>query len=355
MPATVTTPLEHFGLTELIEAAGTPALYLRSASAISQAVAKQVPGVGLNTSGRHGAAAYWLPFESARDLNTGLPSAGGNLVAGPRFGRLLEAARPATILQAAGAQLVQITGGTAGTAGEFVLAAWDQAAGADWCVESAPAPEADLSVKTATASPKLLGARIKISRRMLLQGVAPVEGQMLDELGRAIRVRAEHGFFNGNGSMGQPLGLLNVPGTIAESFVGATPTFSELVGMVEEALKAEADFSRLVFMCNPLMLTALMQTQVTAGNADMVAACVHGIRQLSMAGLPVLASSVIPQKKILLLDPTRLAIARWDAPQVLVDRFSNGKSINGGAEVVLLDSMDLVAGRPEQIVIGTAA
>jgi hypothetical protein len=80
---------------------------------------------------------------------------------------------------------------------------------------------------------------------------------------------------------------------------------------------------------------------------------VHGVRSISLAGVPIFASSGIPQGKLIALDPSRIAVIRWAAPQLLIDRFSGGKSITGNVETIVLDAVDVIAARPSEIVIGS--
>lgn len=356
MPATTTPPLENFGLADLIEAAGGPHKRHRSASAMSDATSAITGAGAMELAGRHGCieTSYWLPpADLKRDLNTGTPSAGGNLVATDKLAALVGAARPASVLERSGCLSITVPGGSA-EAGAFVWPSLQDSTEAGWVVEGQAVPAANFSVSTATASPHLIGAHQGLSRRLLKQSTQPLEPAMVSELERSIRATSEAGFWAGSNQQGQPLGITSLPGTQAVPFAGSSPTYGEVLDMVEAYLDQEAAFENLAFYCHPKTLIKLLDTQVVSGSGNFIAS-IHGPRSLSVASCPLYASSGIPQGKLIALDPSRIAVIRWAAPQLLIDRFSGGKSITGNVETIVLDAVDLIAARPSEIVIGTAA
>jgi HK97 family phage major capsid protein len=355
MPATATPPLENFGLTDLIEAAGGPHKRHRSASAMSDATSAVMGAGAMELAGRHGCieTSYWLPpADLKRDLNTAAPTAGGNLVASDKLAALVGAARPASVLERSGALSITVPGGSA-EAGAFVWPSLQDSTEADWVIEGQAVPPANFTVGAATASPHLIGARQGLSRRLVKQSTQPLEPAMISELDRSIRATSEAGFWAGSNQQGQPLGITNLPSVQAVPFAGSSPTFSEVIDCVDQYLDEEGDFERLTFYCHPKTLVAMMKTEVASGSGNFLAACVHGVRSISLAGVPIFASSGIPQGKLIALDPSRIAVIRWAAPQLLIDRFSGGKSITGNVETIVLDAVDVIAARPSEIVIGS--
>lgn len=319
---------------------------------------RDVFGCGaMDLSGRHGCdlTSYWLPAAdlNRRDLNTATPSAGGNLVASDKLGPLIGAARPASVLERSGALSVTVPGGS-GEAGSFFWPTLSDSTEAGWVIEGQPAPPADFSVGIAHAQPHLIGARQGLTRRLLRQSLVPVEPAMIAELQRSIRATSEAGFWAGSNSQGEPLGITTMADVQAVPFAGAVPTYTEVLDMVEDYLDQDADFESLAFYCHPKMLVQLMKAETVNTSGNFIAT-VHGPRSLSIASCPIYASSGIPQGKLIALDPSRVAVIRWAAPQLLIDRFSNSKSITGNCEVIVLDAVDLVAARPSEIVIGSAA
>jgi HK97 family phage major capsid protein len=339
-----------YSLDRLIAAAGTTSRTDPQAEALSNRISQLHPDVAPRQ--KLGCASYWLPQDRAmaRALTAGgAASAGGDLIAGVMVGALVEAARPASILQRAGAQVIDCRQG----AGEFVIPNWSESASGAWLAEGEDASQASLSVATSSATPRLLASRIGISRRLILQSIAPIEDAILSELSRSNLAVMEQGFWNGSGSNSEPLGIVNLPNLQTQSFAAAVPTYAELVAMVATYLAQEASFERMTFFTNPQTLAGLMTQEVSTGTGQFVAACIHGPRQFSLFGVPVLASSAIPEGKVILADPTRIAIVYWNAPQLLIDRYTNGKSISGAAEVIIHNAVDIVATRPSEIVVGS--
>ena len=70
--------------------------------------------------------------------------------------------------------------------------------------------------------------------------------------------------------------------------------------------------------------------------------------------MPVAATRHLPEGKHLLMDPSAVALAYFGPAQVVMDTFSNGKSISGAAEVCVFNFADVAALRPQHIVIGSA-
>lgn len=338
-----------FGLDRIIDAAGSRQRTDGQLEALSNAIGQQFPDLAPRQ--RKGAVSYWLPADRhmLRALTAGgAAAAGGNLLIQSAVGPLLEAARPASVLQLAGAQIINAPAGAA----EYVIPSWNEISSGGWIAEGADAPQASLSVSTATATPRTVASRIAISRRLILQSLEPIEAAVLASLRDSNRALMEAGFFAGSGSSSEPLGIINTPGVQTQSFAGAVPTYSELVSMVDSYIGQEGDFSRMTFFLHPADLAALMTQEVASGTGQFVARVLASLRQFSLFGVPVFATSAITQGKVILCDPSQIALVFWSAPQLLIDRTTGGKSISGAAEVVLLNDCDIAVTRPAQIVIG---
>ena len=195
----------------------------------------------------------------------------------------------------------------------------------------------------------MAAARIAVSRRLLVMA-SELESALLSEVSAAVAALLESGFIAGSGSSNQPLGLLNTPGTGSQSFAGAIPTFSELVGMVELAGDADADLGRCVFMVHPSTLANLLKAQVSANSGETVVTYSEGLHRI--AGFPVYASRHVTEGKALFLDPSVLRCVYWSNPQIIIDRTSNGKSISGAAELIVFNLADLAVLYPAHVVVG---
>lgn len=318
----------------------------KTAEALSNMVQALHPEFGMPT--QRGVQGYWLPADRhmARALTASVATAGGNLVGAAQVGSLVAAARPRTVLQEAGAVVVNVTG-----SGEYTIPSWKQNTGATWLAEGAAAPQADLQVNLSTATPKIAGVRLVLSRKVLLQGLDGLEDLVRQELQRSGRALAEQGFFAGTGSTNQPRGILNTPDTTAQSFASTMPVRSELSGMVDKYLAQQGDFAKARFFLNPATFVTLMNTEAVAAGGRYLAEVING--QPTILGIPVSVSNAITAAKVILCDPTRLALVFWASPVLLVDSFSAGKGIRGEADIICLNYTDIIPTRPAEIVVGT--
>ena len=110
--------------------------------------------------GRFGAAL--LTMQSYRDLEIGLVEGGQNLAVTSVLG-VAQAARPETVFEAAGAQVVPLTDTSGATLPVFDADVTDTT----WISENAPAPSfSALTVKSIHSTPKCCCIRIPYSRRL---------------------------------------------------------------------------------------------------------------------------------------------------------------------------------------------
>jgi hypothetical protein len=171
-----------------------------------------------------------------------------------------------------------------------------------------------------------------------------LEVALLTEIRAAVADVLESGFINGNGANSKPLGLLNTPGAGAKAFAGAVPTNAELIDMVELVGDADGDLSLAAWLLHPSDLAALLKAGLVA--------FIDGKHRI--AGFPAYASRHVTEGKFLFLDPGVIRTIYWDAPQLLIDRYSNGKSISGAVELVLMNLSDIAVIHPSRIAIGSA-
>jgi HK97 family phage major capsid protein len=287
--------------------------------------------------------ATYLPsarFARALGINTG--GSGADLVSNG-LEAVASAARPPLLMERLGAQRLEIN-----AAGPVSLPVW-VAGSSGWIAEGSTAPQQNTTVRSVEASGRMAAARIAVSRRMLINAIE-LESALLAEVSAAVADLIEAGFITGIGSENQPLGLLNTPGTGSQAFTSSTPTYSELMAMVELAGVADAALERCVFLVHPSMLADLLKAQIDPDGGEVVVSFSEGIHRI--AGFPVFASRHVPDGKALFLDPSVLRLVFWDSPQVIFDRYSNGKSTTGAMELVVMNLCDLAVLYPAHVVVG---
>jgi HK97 family phage major capsid protein len=292
---------------------------------------QRIPGAQYLPSGR---------FARALGINTG--NSGADLVSNG-LEAVAAAARPPLLLEQLGASRLEVN-----ATGPVSLPSWVAGSGG-FIAEGSAAPQLNTTVRSVEASGRMAAARIAVSRRMLLNA-AELESALLAEVSAAVADVIEGGFIAGNGSLNAPLGLLFTTGAGSQAFAGATPSYTELIGMVELAGDADADLSRCVFLVHPSTLTNLLKAQIDADGGEVVVSYVEGVHRIG--GFPVYATRHLPEGKALFFDPSVVRTVFWGGPQLLVDRTSNGKSLSGAMELVIFNLCDLAVLHPGSVVVG---
>lgn len=279
----------------------------------------------------------------ARKLNSNIPTAGGNLVA-TGTAAVVSAVRPQLTLEAAGAEVLEAPG-----AEDFSIPiATPDLLRTGWISEMGAASGPlfhNLTVSSVAFNAKGAAARIAYSRRAAKSAAQLLEPALLTEVRRAVADTIEAGFFFGSGSNNQPLGLVNVPGLQEETFAAAAPTAGELLNMVESVGDADAPLAAARWIMHPSDL----RTQLETGRIEWI----DGAHRLY--GFPVLASTHCPEGTHFFGAWDVVKMAFFGPPQIIVDGFSNGKSITGDREIVVINYCDLGVTHPEHLAIGKAA
>jgi hypothetical protein len=273
-------------------------------------------------------------------INTGGDLVGGNLQ------RVADAARPPLLLEQIGAVRLEVS-----ETGPVSLPIWSAGAGSGWVAEDAPAAQLQSTVRSVEASGRMAAARLAISRRLQLQADA-VEDAILRELRSAVASTVESGFLAGIGAESQPLGLLSTPGAASVAWGAATPTYGELMDMLAAFAAADGDLDSAAILMHPTTLTGAMEAEISAGSGTTAISWIDGAWRF--AGVRCYPTRNLPAEKALLFDPATIRTVYWGAPQLVVDRVSNGKSLSGAADLIVFNLCDIAALHPAQIVVGSA-
>ena len=272
-----------------------------------------------------------------RDLLTGTASSGGDLV-GESVLRVADSVRPVTVLERAGVQRIE-TGGENLTIPRFAKA------DAGWIGENADYTALTTTSTSVDATPKLASARLSFSRRLKVL-VPEVEGSVLQEVGRAVGALIEKGAIQGTGSSNQPLGLLNLPDALSQTFSAATPSSDELASMLEKLGDADVDLGKVVFLMHPSTAADLMKKRVDASSGQLV------LNSFEIHGLPVFATTNVTEGKVIAMDPSFSRLVYFNSAQVVVDPYRG--AVSGVTHIQVLNGMDFVCTHQSSICIGSA-
>ena len=281
-----------------------------------------------------------------RDLGVGTATAGGNLASKQQIQAVAQAVRPTLVLEQMGAERIEVN-----ATGELLFPRWTGGSGG-WLAEGEASISDAATIASVSATPHCAAARLGMSRRLRNQAREDVEAAVLRELGQCVAATLEAGFLTGTGSNEQPLGLLATPGIGTATFAGAVPTLAELVAMVESYGDADGDLGAARWLLHPSDLADLLKAQVDPDGGETIVQWQDGAHRI--CGLPIFSSRHLTEGKTVLLDPSAVATVFFGPAQVVLDEYSNNKSMSGAAEIVTFNFADLAVLRPTHVVVGTA-
>ena len=281
------------------------------------------------------------PASMVRDLLTSPASGAGDLIATSVLA-VSESVRPQTILEAAGVQRLEVGGDN------LSLPRFTEAAAA-FIAEGANYPALATVTTSIDSTPRLASARIAFSRRLKVL-VPDAEAAVLAEVARAVSALIEQGCIVGNGTNAEPLGLLNLPARLTQSFASATPTSAELAQMLEKLADAKADLSKVCYLMHPSTAADLMQTEVSATSGQLVLRFYEGAYRIH--GRPVYISTNVTEDKVIALDPSFSRVVYFGASQIVVDPYSG--ALNGETRLNVLNGVDFVCTHQPSVCVGSA-
>jgi HK97 family phage major capsid protein len=257
-----------------------------------------------------------------------------------------EAARPALVLDALGVPRREVAG-----AATLDFPVEQPFAIGGWQGENATGASLTPTIESVTAAPRQSISYVEFSRRLRLQAIR-VEDDILGMLRRATLATLERGFLQGTGTENQPAGLFTVQAKGAEPFAGSAPTRTELLAMLADYVAAEGRVDRAAWICDGAMALGLMAAEAgTASGRYLLEPDAAGNPRI--LGRPVGITNHAPAGKLMLFDPQSCRTVFWGPAFALLDKYSLDTS--GGSRMLIYNLCDVVALRPEQIIIGGAA
>lgn len=150
------------------------------------------------------AEAYGEAHPITRALVTSVGSAGGFIVPPDYVNEIIELLRPQAVVRSAGPRVIPMPRGT------MVLPAQTQAATASYGTEAAKIATSQQTVGQITASFKKLTALVPVSNDMMRYADPAVDAFVRDDLVKVIALREDLAFLMGDGTAGQPTGMLSI-------------------------------------------------------------------------------------------------------------------------------------------------
>jgi HK97 family phage major capsid protein len=252
-----------------------------------------------------------------RGLTVASGPSGGYLVP-ENFGEFIAPLREATFAGRAGAMMIDAQ------PGDLVLPKQTGTATASWLQEGGSLAPSDPSFGQVRLTPKALGASVVYSRQLAASSSPEVARVVEDDLIAVLSRAVDRAVLYGAGNGSEPQGLLGMTGVGAPAeFASATPTWSELLTVVQAVAGANALTPTARWVMNPSMTVALRGATVDSGSGTF---CVQGVPP-TCAGFGVVESGLVAHAagsatEVWLGDWSQLVIATWAGLELIVDPFT---------------------------------
>ena len=276
-----------------------------------------------------------------RDLLSGTPSAGGNLVADELLsGSFIDLLRNRLALANAGVTMLS------GLQGNISIPRQASASTAYWVGENVAPTESQQSIDQVNMTPKTVGAFVDYSRRLLLQSSIDVEGMIRNDLARVIALELDRAGIYGTGSSNQPLGLVNTTG-VGSQTISTFGTFAEYIGMETDVASANADAGSMRYIINAAARGALKSTAKSA--TAVAAGFVYENDEIN--GYPAIVSNQLLTNDALFGDFSMMIMGMWSGLDLTVDPYAGATA--GTVRIIALQDVDFAVKQPGAFCYGT--
>ncbi|RZG78356.1 phage major capsid protein [Acinetobacter sp. WCHAc060033] len=195
-------------------------------------------------------------------------------------------------------------------------------------------------------SPKTVGGRVEISRKLMQQSSPSAEQLVWSDLNRAIALKIDKAAYYGTGTSNQPLGLKNISGVNAVSFAAVDPTFAEVVEMESQIASDNADVDRMSYVFNAAM-RGHFKTAAKFGSGTESTIWEPGN---TVNGYRTEVTNQIDTGEIFFGNFADFIIAMWGGLDITVDPYS--LSSKGSLRIVGFQDVDFVLRNTESICYG---
>lgn len=271
---------------------------------------------------------------------------GSNLVATEIRGSFIEMLRARTTIM----RLAQVMGGLVGN---VEVPKQTGGATAYWLGEGEDAQETTPTIGQLGMTPHTVGAYTDITRRLMLQSTPDAEGIVRRDLVSAIAQAIDKAGYYGSGTGNEPRGIKNYAGINAVPFVGAQPTYAELVQMESEIAADNADVNSMAYVMNAVGRGAAKTTPKFADGASVAAAGTVWEPGNTLNGYRAEITNQLANGDVFFGNFADMIIGMWGGLDLTVDPYSLSKS--GGTRIVVFQDVDFVLRRLESFAYGHQA
>lgn len=208
-----------------------------------------------------------------------------------------------------------------GLVGDVDIPRQSAAASAGWVTENVGVSESTLSTDTISLTPKTVGLKGTMTRRMLQQSTPGIEDLVRLDMRAAIALAIDAGAINGSGLSGQPEGVLNVSG-IGGVTTSGTLTWPLVVEFETDLAAANALMGSLAFLMGATVGSEFKTTARESGTG------VYLMQDGKINNYPALLSNQVPAQTAIFGNWADLLIGLWGSLDLFADPYTSGDAGN---------------------------
>lgn len=297
------------------------------------------------------ARGFMVPMDVMRasDMVVGTPAKGGNLVATELLtGSFIDILRNAMVLDRLGVVMLS------GLVGDIAVPKQTGANTTYWLAEDGKPSSGGITIGQVPLSPKTVGAKTSLSRRLLLQSSMDVELMARRDMAIAIGLAIQQAAINGLGSNNQPKGILGghiATPTVVGGVDGAAPTWEHIVALETAVSVANADVGTLGYLTNAKVRGKLKTTSKVSGQNGFI--WENGDTPLN--GYQVAVTNAVPSNLVkgaadacsaaIYGNWADMVIGMWGALDIMVNPYAESDS--GAVVINALQDVDIAVRNTE--------
>jgi HK97 family phage major capsid protein/HK97 family phage prohead protease len=297
---------------------------------------------------------FYVPFDvmaAKRDLTVASAASAGNLKETTlETTSFIELLRARTVMGSLG--MTYLTG----LVGDIDIPRQTGTSTFAWLAEQGNTTGSNQTTDKVNMTPKTVGARTVISRKLRQQASLDVEAWVMDDLNRQLAIEMEAAIINGSGGANQPRGILNTVGigSVAGGANGLAPTWAHIVSLETQVSIANADVDSMAYVTNAKVRGQLKNTSRVSGQNGFI--WDGGTTPLNGYGAAV--TNLVPANlvkgtsgancsAIIFGNFRDVIVGMWGGLDMLVNPYISGD--NGDVSIRVLQDMDVALRHPESI------
>jgi HK97 family phage major capsid protein len=231
-----------------------------------------------------------------------------------------------------------------------------------WVGEDEGITASDVTFGLISGTPKTIGARVPVSRRMLIQSTPDIDTIVRGDMAEKVALGIDASGLYGTGTSAQPLGLFNVTGIGSVTMAGGasmvypaglgsgthdTGDWADYVNLRAGAYAGNVDVTNGRYIMNGVTMAGCEQTlRASAAGSDYIVN-----DQGNIGRYPVLMSNQLQTNDVAFGDFSDMILAMWGGLDIVVDNVTQAPK--GQVVFTAMQDIDWICRRPASFSRGT--